>query len=997
MQHIQTEVLVIGGGATGTGILRDLAMRGFQTILVERRDLAYGTTGRYHGLLHSGGRYVVKDPQAAQECIVENRILRRIMPQCIEDTGGYFVLTPGDDPEYAGRFITGCQQAGIPFEEIPVSQMLKEEPLLNPNIERCFRVPDGSADSFIAADLNVTSALQYGARCFTYHQVNHLLVKKDGDNSRVIGAACIDLVNDREVNIYADLVINASGAWAGKIAATANIQVQILPGKGTMVALNQRVVHTVINRCKMPADGDILVPAHTVTVMGTTDLKVTDPDQFGVEPWEIRLMLTEGEKIIPGFNQFRILRAWAGVRPLYQETVTAHNRDITRAFVLLDHSERDQVDGFITITSGKWTTYRKMAEVTVDKACQKLGVQRTCRTHLEELPPPKGHTRQGHHQLGERLSNIEQHKDYGQLTCECELATRTDVENSITVENAQTLDDIRRDTRLGMGPCQGAFCTYRAAGLLHSIRHLPVESLNAAVRDFLQERWKGTQPVLWGQQLRQARLNELIYLDVMNLDHLPGPVETHLASEPYIQSLAQTDNAGIDLSDSKQPASPDIPLPGETSSATSPDFSKPKTDVLIIGAGLAGLVAGWQSTMLGNKTRVIAKGWGATHWSSGCIDILGYQPGKYNSPVLSPVDSVQEAIAENPEHPYALLGLERIQTALSDFQALTQQANYPLLGSLERNWLLPTALGAIRPTCLAPQSMIAGDVQSREPMLIIGFSQYQDFFAGLVSANLESQQVNARDLVLDLPVLHDRHNVNTMTLARLFDDPEFRSAVARAIQPRLGSAKRVGFPAVLGLLHPHEVHRDLEAQLGVPVFEIPGLPPSIPGVRLHNLLVKAIQAAGGQVYSGSQVLASEVANTRVTSVISEAAARQKNNYAHHFILATGGFLGGGFIAQENGYAQEVVFGLPVQVSSNRSSWIDPRYLIQDGQPIFRAGIRVTKQFRPLDVQDQPLLTNVSVVGGALGCYDPLRERSQEGVALTSAFWAVRTMKEDYHE
>jgi glycerol-3-phosphate dehydrogenase subunit B len=202
---------------------------------------------------------------------------------------------------------------------------------------------------------------------------------------------------------------------------------------------------------------------------------------------------------------------------------------------------------------------------------------------------------------------------------------------------------------------------------------------------------------------------------------------------------------------------------------------------------------------------------------------------------------------------------------------------------------------------------------------------------------------------------------------------------------------------VLGLLHPHEVHRDLEAQLGVPVFEIPGLPPSIPGVRLHNLLVKAIQAAGGQVYSGSQVLASEVVNTRVTSVISEAAARQKNNYAHHFILATGGFLGGGFIAQENGYAQEVVFGLPVQVSSNRSSWIDPRYLIQDGQPIFRAGIRVTKQFWPLDVQDQPLLTNVSVVGGALGCYDPLRERSQEGVALTSAFWAVRTMKEDYHE
>ena len=99
MHKIQTEILVIGGGATGTGVIRDLAMRGFKCILVEKGDLTNGTTGRYHGLLHSGGRYVVKDPQAAKECIEENRILRRIMPHCIEDTGGFFTLTPGDDPE----------------------------------------------------------------------------------------------------------------------------------------------------------------------------------------------------------------------------------------------------------------------------------------------------------------------------------------------------------------------------------------------------------------------------------------------------------------------------------------------------------------------------------------------------------------------------------------------------------------------------------------------------------------------------------------------------------------------------------------------------------------------------------------------------------------------------------------------------------------------------------------------------------------------------------
>src|SRR3990172_5576009 len=174
MQTIQTEVLVIGGGATGTGVLRDLAMRGFKAVLVEKGDLTHGTTGRYHGLLHSGGRYAVKDPQAARECIEENRILRRIMPQCIEDTGGFFVVTPWDDPGYAPRFVEGCKTAGIPVEELTIAEMLRQEPLLDPRILRCFHVPDGSADSFLGAHLNVESAKELGAQVLTYQKVDRL-------------------------------------------------------------------------------------------------------------------------------------------------------------------------------------------------------------------------------------------------------------------------------------------------------------------------------------------------------------------------------------------------------------------------------------------------------------------------------------------------------------------------------------------------------------------------------------------------------------------------------------------------------------------------------------------------------------------------------------------------------------------------------------------------------------------------------------------------------
>ncbi|MDP8959781.1 MAG: anaerobic glycerol-3-phosphate dehydrogenase subunit GlpA [Actinomycetota bacterium] len=529
MRRVQTEVLVVGGGATGAGIIRDLAMRGFDALLVEKRDLTHGTTGRYHGLLHSGGRYVVKDPQAAVECMEENLILRRIMPHCIEDTGGLFVVTPWDDPDYAPKFLEGCRQAGIPVEELTPKEMLAEEPRLNPQISTCFWVPDAAADSFLATESDAESARQHGARVWNYHEVRELL--REGD--RVVGASCHDLVADEEVLIGADLVVNASGAWAGKVAATAGVQVEIIPGKGTMVAVNHRVVNRVINRCKMPSDGDILVPIQTVAVMGTTDEKVQDPEHFAIEPWEVRLMLDEGEKLVPGFQQLRVLRAWAGVRPLYQETGgEVDSRDVTRSYALLDHETRDGLPGLLTITGGKWTTYRQMAQVTVDRACEKLGVERECRTHLEPLPEPTPTAGRGHW-LGARLARVEADESYGSLVCECELATRQDVERSLTSGGAQTIDDVRRDVRLGMGPCQGGFCTYRVAGLLHQLRQPPIEEVNVALRDFLQERWKGLLSVLWGEQLQQERLDELIYLGVLHADRLPGPASSPLGPTMY--------------------------------------------------------------------------------------------------------------------------------------------------------------------------------------------------------------------------------------------------------------------------------------------------------------------------------------------------------------------------------------------------------------------------------------------------------------------------------
>jgi glycerol-3-phosphate dehydrogenase len=512
---LETEVLVIGGGSTGAGVARDAAMRGLGTVLVERKDLADGTTGRYHGLLHSGARYAVKDPEAARECVVENAILRRVASDCIEDTGGLYVSTPWDEPTFGDTFLEGCRATGVPVEEVAVTEALRREPRLHPGISRAFTVPDASLDPWKLVWGNARSAEEHGAQIMVYHRV--VTLERNGE--RVTGAVVRNELTGEEVRINADVVVNAAGAWAGQIAQLAGGQVNILPGKGIMIAMNHRLVNTVVNRCKMPADGDILVPIRTVSVIGTTDAPVADPDDLEVTQSEIDEMLDEGEKLIPGFREARALRVWAGARPLFAPEEVEDTREVTRSHALIDHRERDGLEGLVTITGGKTTTFRLMAEVAVDAVCAQLGVDRPCRTHEEPLP---GSEDGEFYALGSRLRAREPLPQAEEIICECELVTRQRLEEAMHRRRTENLDDIRRTLRLGMGPCQGGFCIYRATGILHSVERLDHGAANAALLDFLQERWKGVHPILYGDQMRQARLDDWIFQGLLGVAHLPS-------------------------------------------------------------------------------------------------------------------------------------------------------------------------------------------------------------------------------------------------------------------------------------------------------------------------------------------------------------------------------------------------------------------------------------------------------------------------------------------
>ena len=494
------DVIIIGGGITGAGTARDCALRGLRVLLVERGDIADGATGRNHGLLHSGARYAVKDGESARECIVENRILRRIAPHCIEDTQGLFITLPEDEDagyglDYQKDFIRACRDAGIEAEAMEPREALALEPSVNPRLIGAVKVPDGSVDPFKLCAANILDARLHGAKVLTYTEVLSLI--KEGDTVR--GVRVRNTRNGESAEFRARVTVNAAGIWGQRIVQMAGARIAMFPAKGALLVFAHRVNNVVINRCRKSADGDILVPGDTVTVIGTTSTKIPleECDRLTVTPEEVALLLREGSQLCPALESTRILRAYAGVRPLVASDDDPSGRSISRGIVCLDHAVRDGIEGLVTITGGKLMTYRLMAQIATDAVCAKLGNHAPCRTAERELP-----------------RTIEQRFPAGSedsaLVCECENVTLGEIRSAIRNFDIHTLADLRRRTRVGMGTCQGTYCIRKAAAVLARELGRP-EDAERLAREYLDERWKGMMPVGWGDTLRSMEFMQKVF------------------------------------------------------------------------------------------------------------------------------------------------------------------------------------------------------------------------------------------------------------------------------------------------------------------------------------------------------------------------------------------------------------------------------------------------------------------------------------------------------
>ncbi len=380
------KIIVIGAGATGSFISHDLASRGFDVTVVERGNIIGGTSGKFHGMLHSGARYAMNDIPAAKESITDNKVISEIAPFCIENTGGLFVALNDEDLAFQEKFEKGCKEAGIPAEKVEASKILKEEPFLSKEVKLAYRVPDKTINSFRFITSLLLTAKRESAKIYLNTDITDFI----REGSTVKGVKIRDARGNSK-DITADIVINASGAWASKLVSEKLKinSIEMILSAGTMAVINRRFTKYIINRLREPSDGDIVVPFFNDSIIGTTAFVVDDPDNFEIDKDDISFLQKAGSEMIPILANYPVYRYYAGVRPLIAAGDDKDSRKASRDFRIFDHGKTDKINGIISIVGGKLSTSRIMAKDIGDFVCEKLDVKAESKTDKIKLYWPE--------------------------------------------------------------------------------------------------------------------------------------------------------------------------------------------------------------------------------------------------------------------------------------------------------------------------------------------------------------------------------------------------------------------------------------------------------------------------------------------------------------------------------------------------------------------------------------------------------------------------------
>ncbi|NWF95464.1 MAG: FAD-dependent oxidoreductase [Candidatus Thorarchaeota archaeon] len=531
------DVVVIGGGSTGTAVVRDCAMRGLKSLLIERDDIASATVGTCAGMISSGLKYM-EEPHIVDMCSEEvvhfNRIARHLIMKNP-------ILTPMlemGDLSSGGSFAEEYSKRAASREVPPVlfltpEDSLKIEPKINPNLIASMYFEEFFIDPFRLCILQAMDARSHGADIKTYCEVIEVTTR-DGAVEEVV---FFNRLTRQKERVTTKTVVNATGPWADKVARMAGADLEIRLNKGAHVVLDRRVVNVGIIAKAVDGRMIYLFPHENTVLLGTTALDTwEDPDTLVTEQDEIEYLLKSIEWVIPSIREARIVRTMEGVRPLVADWKKPEGK-VTRGYELIDH-ERDGVGGLVSFTGGKLVMCRHMAEAATNLVCAKLGRESQCRTHIEPLPGNEsdvdvvslareyGVSQHAVERLRARrgtnatkvLEMTREHPEWKTTICTCEPVIEAEIRYAIREEFPRTINDLRRRVRLGTGPCQGTFCTFKAAAVFAEELDLDGQEMRAEIVDFLAERWKGKRPPLRGEQVAQEEVVQGVYACVANLD-----------------------------------------------------------------------------------------------------------------------------------------------------------------------------------------------------------------------------------------------------------------------------------------------------------------------------------------------------------------------------------------------------------------------------------------------------------------------------------------------
>jgi glycerol-3-phosphate dehydrogenase len=533
MSDSEYDVVVIGGGSTGTAVARDCAMRGLRTLLLERDDIASASVGTCAGMISSGLKYR-GEPEIMKMCSSEVVYLNRIARHIIMKNP---ILAPildlsvaASDGEYIDAYSEHAEEREVPpMNFITPEATFEIEPMVSPDVIASVYYEEFFIDPFRLCLLQALDARNYGANIRTYCEV----IRFETLKNEVQGVVFYNRITGTTEIVSTKLVVNSAGPWAHKLARLSGADLDLRLNKGAHVIFDRRIVNVGITAKAIDGRWIYLFPHENTTLLGTTALDTWEnPDTLVASFDEIEYLLQSIETVIPSIREARIIRTMAGIRPLVPEWNVPEDK-VTRGYQVIDHD-----NGMISFVGGKLVMCRHMAEAVTNLVCKKLGSKVKCTTHKKPLPGNEDdvdietlskeygvkmhalermRARRGT-EMKKILEMTKDNPEWKTTICTCEPIIEAEIRYSIREEFPQTLNDLRRRLRLGTGPCQGTFCTYKAAAILSEELNLEGDDFLVDILDFRAERWKGIRPSMRGEQLAQEELAQGMYSCVGNLD-----------------------------------------------------------------------------------------------------------------------------------------------------------------------------------------------------------------------------------------------------------------------------------------------------------------------------------------------------------------------------------------------------------------------------------------------------------------------------------------------